>query len=291
MALDLKHPVDILGDIGRDPGQRHGKPRQLRLALGGNVGLALREQDLGLEDEPVTDDPHVVAAVKDVAKTPEKFGAEALQLLDPRGKRVVQRLAEAGDGDPVTRRLGFLLAKKRRQLLDAEAERGDGVRHPDDFGLRGRVSFLKLVDPPQRGRVAGRQGGKLVPRGGFLRLAVGKRRPAPFERGDPFLKGEFEFLDAALRVVQRRPGAFKRGGALFQREPRRLERRLRFLLQGGEAFDLGLADAERGAGVGKLRLDRVALARGVGKTARYPRQFGRKVLIRPALEVEQVTEI
>ena len=154
MALDLQDPVDVFRNFRCDLVQRHGQLAELFLALRPKAGSSLREQHFGLEDKAVADDPHIIAATKHFAKAAEEFGSEALQLLDPRGQRVVQRFAKACDGDLVTRRLRLLLCQKARQLLDPQPQRRHGVGHLRDLGLRGGVLRFKFADAGKRADIA-----------------------------------------------------------------------------------------------------------------------------------------
>ena len=65
---------------------------------GVDEGRAAGEQHLGLEDEAVADDPHVLAQPQRLPQAAEELGAVLRQLLDLAGQRHVQPLAEIGDG-------------------------------------------------------------------------------------------------------------------------------------------------------------------------------------------------
>ena len=120
VAVDLQHPVDVLGDARGDLDQPLGDAGELLLAAGLELRRARREQHLRLEDEAVADDLHVALAGQRLAQLAEELGAVARQLLDLAGERAVELLAEIDD-------LGLLLLGLGVGGVERDVEAGELV--------------------------------------------------------------------------------------------------------------------------------------------------------------------
>ena len=92
---------------------------------------AAGEQHLGLEHEPVADDPHVRAVAQGLAQLAEELRAVLRQLLDLARQRDVEPLAEIGDGVALRVDLRLLEVERLVQGRELLAQRRDLLgQHP-----------------------------------------------------------------------------------------------------------------------------------------------------------------
>ena len=134
---------------------------QLVAAARLDVGRAAGEQHLGLEHEPVADDPHVLAVAQRPAQLAEELRAVLRQLLDLAGQRHVEPLAEIGDGRALRVDLRLLQVERlvqRRELLAQGRDLLGQLAHlshrvvagaglPAELGLEVLRAAQQLLDP------------------------------------------------------------------------------------------------------------------------------------------------